>query len=624
VVALRPDGTREVYAGSDGGFGGDGGPAVEARLDSPEALAVDQDGNLYISDAWNFRIRKVDTSGTITTVAGKGGELSILDEGPNGDGGRATDAPIMPVHLAAGPDGSLFVVDQYSGGRIRKIDPQGIITSIAGGGERNESDAALATEVRFGTTPQSLAVDQSGNVYYTSAGQVYRVSPDGAVSAVTAEGAGFAGDGGPAAQAVLNSPRGLAVGPDGTLYIADSDNNLVRAVRPDGVITSVAGSGVREDSRDGLQQPDVVAVDAAGNLYVTTADTARIRKIDTGGAIVTVVELGLVVSGSTADDVVVESPAAVAVDPAGTVFVAGNSPVIAAAADGKVRPVADTEYVSALAAGPDGSVYVSKGDWIDRIHPDGATVTVAGLGVPWASTEPLPDVDGKRAAGSVLDTGDVTVSPTGELYLTSGRQVFRVDEDGILRFVVDLEDTEDFVEAEYTRLAIAVNRDGEIYLADALSDRVYAVNRAGEVRPFAGNGESAYYEEDRGDGAQATDASVSSPEDLAVAPDGTVYIATSNGIRRVSTDGEIDTVAEPQEGKNPTGVALDTAGNLYFTTPELHRVFVVVRPGELSRPFAWEVLWWGLAAVALLGAVVVVVLRHRRRPALDDEFIHSP
>jgi sugar lactone lactonase YvrE len=621
VVVLRPDGTREVYAGSGMGYSGDGGPAAEAELYNPLALAVDKDGNLYIADSYNFRIRKVDSSGTITTIAGSGEDLSILDEEPNGDGGPATEARIMPLDLAPGPDGSLYVVDQYANGRIRKIDPQGIITTLAGGGERRGDDARTAAEFTFGgSTPWSLAVDQGGNVYFSTADRVYRVGPGGELSAVTGEGAGFAGDGGPAAQALVNSPQGLAVGPDGTLYIADSRNNLVRAVRPDGTMTTVAGNGVLEDSGDGgaatdagLHEPELVATDGDGNLSVTTDRTARIRKIDTDGTISTATELGLVVDGVAADEVVVDQPAAVAVDTAGTVFVAGEASIIAATADDKARPVADTQYVTSLATGPDGSVYVPHDGMVDRVHPDGATVTVAGVGVRWTSDEPLPDVDGKRATTSVLDTGDVAVSPAGELYLTSGSRVYRVDRDGMLRFVVDLKDAEGSSDAEEVWLAIAVTRDGEILLADSTSHRVFAANNEGEIRTFAGNGENVYGD-DREDGAQATDAPVSSPDDLAVAPDGTVYIATSNGIRRVSTDGEIDTVAENEDGESPTAVALDANGNLYFTTPERHQVFVVVRPGELAQPFPWSVLWWALVAVAL-GAVVFRVVHLRRRIA---------
>ncbi len=622
VVALRPDGRREVYAGSGLGYSGDGGPAVEAKLNEPKALAVDQDGNLYIADAWNFRIRRVDTEGTITTLAGKGGDLSVMDEGPNGDGGQATEAPMMPVHLAAGPDGSLYLVDEYSHGRIRKIDPQGVITSIAGGGESAAETAESPAEVTFdGRTPSSLTVDQGGTVYFTETGWVYRVSSGGELSPVIREGTGFAGDGGPAAQALLNQARGLAVGPDGTLYIADSLNNRVRAVRPDGIITTVAGNGERQDSGDdgpatdaGLHEPAVVATDGAGNLYVTTDDTARIRGIDPSGTITTVAELGLVVDGVAATDVVVESPSAVAVDPAGTVFAAGDGAITAASADDKARLVADLEYVNALATGPDGSVYVPHDGRVDRFYPDGAMVTVAG-GVSWPGDEPLPDADGKRATSSVLEDGDVAISPAGELYLTSGSRVYRVDRDGRLRSVVDLKDVEGFEDPEDVALAIAVGRDGEVYVADTWGDRVYAVSGEGEVRPLAGNGEEASIG-DRGDGAEATDAPVSRPWDLAVAPDGTVYLATNNGVRRVSTDGDIDTVAEPRDGKNPTAVALDVHGNLYVTMQGLHQVFVVVRPGELAQPFPWGVLWWSLAAVALLAAVAMGV--RRRRLALAE------
>jgi len=631
VIAIRPDGKREVYAGSGSvEYSGDGGPAIRAGLGDVDALAVDQAGNLYLAEAYRGRIRKVDAAGTITTIAGTGQDLSTLYEGPIGDGGPATAAVVRPSHLAAAPDGSLYVADELGGGRIRRIDPRGTITTVAGGGEGGP-DATSATEASFGYGPLGpLAVDQAGNAYFVVDERVHVVRPDGGLSPVTSDGRGFAGDGGPAGQAQLNRPRGVAVGPDGSLYVADTDNNRVRAVRPDGTITTVAGTGTRtDDDGDGngngngdgdggpaaeatLVAPTGVATDAAGNVYVATSDATRIRRIDTKGVITTVARFGLVFGGP-ATEMVVDAPGAVCVDPAGTVYIAGYTPLMAVTTDGHVHQAAGVNSpvpdLLALAAGPDGSVYLTHDERVDRIYPDGTVVTVAGGGVGSFDTgEPLPPANGRRATSSVLDPGDVAIGPSGELYVTSASRVYRLNRDGTLESIANLNTADGFDRAEFDDMAIAVTRDGKLYVAG--DDRVFTVSGSGEIRVFAGNGD--HYDPDD-DGGDATEAALTEPEDLAVAPDGTVYIATMNGIRRVSPDGDIDTVLDGRAG-TPGSLALDAHGNLYFTVRSNNQVFVLVRPGELAQPFPWPTVWWATAIVAALAVMVLVVRRRRVSP----------
>jgi hypothetical protein len=634
VTAIHPDGKREHYAGANDNYdvSGDGGPATAAGLGSVDALAADKAGNLYISGQYENRIRKVDSAGTITTVAGTGADVSLADDVLLGDGGPATSAAVEPTALAAGPDGSLYVADDLGGSRIRKIDPNGVITSIVGGGETAIDDTTNPAEVNLSNAPTALAVGADGSVYFntTYSDRLYVLSPGGTVSPVTADGTGFAGDGGPAGQALLHRPQGLAVGPDGTRYVADTFNNRLRAVGPDGIMTTVAGTGKREDDGDGgpaadasLVEPEQVATDADGNTYLTSIDGRRIRKIDTRGRITTVAEFGLVVDGP-ATTMVVDTPVSVAVDPAGTAYVAGDTPLMAVTTDGKVHQMTDIPYddrreVGSLAAGTDGSVYQISNRRVDRIYPDGVVVTVAGgAAAPSGKTRVTRDVDGKRATTVVLDPSDVAIGPSGELYLASGTTVYRLNRDDTLKTIVDMTGVDGYEETENVGdLSIAVSRGGDIYVVAGLSDRVFAVNRSGQVRVFAGNGSDSTYE-DNGDGDDATDAPMASPTDVAVAADGTVYIATDDGVRRVSTDGEIDTVVQPLTngedlGGEPESLALDGQGNLYLTAVERNRLYVVVRPGELPQPFPWGLVWLGIGVVALV-AVAYGVIRYRRNP----------
>jgi sugar lactone lactonase YvrE len=626
VYAIRPDGRREVFAGSSqyGGFSGDGGPAGKARLNSPNALATGPDGSVYVVDSFNKRVRKISPKGTISTIAGNGKEGVAGKAVPNGDGGPATAATVNPTSIAVGADGSVYLGDELNDGRIRRVDPHGTITTIAGGGKKRMDDATSPADVSMAGAPGSLAVDQSGNVYFYYSYALYMVGPDGAMSPVAGDvdEHGYAGDGGPATQARLNGPSGVAVGPDGTRYLVDSLNNRVRAVRGDGVITTVAGNGSRRDAGDGgpaakaaLAEPELAATDAKGRLFI--GGGSRIREVAPDGTITTVATLGMVVDGDPARTVI-DDPSGIGVDPAGTVYVVGQTPLVAVPAHGRVKRLADPPpTVEALAGAPDGSVYVATGDRVDRVYPDGAVVTVAGGAAHWGRNDgPMPDANGKRATSAVIEPSDVAVGPSGELYVTSGTRVYRLTGDGVLRSIVDIKGLE---HAEYTRRLSIAAHDDVLYLADRESDRVFRVE-AGKVTPFAGDGTPGTYN-DPEEGDDAVDTPVPSPQDLAVSSDGTVYIATTDGIRRVNLAGELDTVVPRGaiKGGYAASLAMDAHDNLYFTSREMNQVRVVVRPGEMPGPFPWSVVWWCLAGAAVVGVALLVVRRRQNTAAIQHD-----
>jgi internalin A len=318
-----PPGTIRTIAGMttnyrQGGYSGDGGKAIDAQLYNPRAVAFSKTGDVYVGDALNHRIRKIDKDGVISTVAGKptNSNASGSPTGAfGGDGGPATEAQLNQPHgVAVDSKGNVYVADSLNN-RIRRIDPSGKISTIAGSdNKKGRPDGPAETAVlKF---PKSMYMTPDDVLYICNTGGNTILRMDLKADQLTVQRVAgnlyakrYGGDGRPATDAQLNTPQGVWVGKDGTVYISDSENNLVRKVTADGKINTIAGDTAAaqraaetnsypiagDSSGDGgpataahLNAPRGIAIDEGGNVYIAEESGARIRRIDPSGIITTI------------------------------------------------------------------------------------------------------------------------------------------------------------------------------------------------------------------------------------------------------------------------------------------------------------------------------------------------
>ncbi|MBE2290849.1 MAG: SMP-30/gluconolactonase/LRE family protein [Chitinophagaceae bacterium] len=315
-------------------YTGDGGPATAASINNPLGVAVDGAGNVYIVDTKNHCIRKVNSAGIISTIAGNG------TAGYSGDGGPATAAKLyIPNKIVLDVAGNILFVDNGNF-CIRKIDAGGIISTIAGTGVAgNSGDGGPATAAQVNGSP-GLAIDAAGNIYFSDVTKntIRKINTSGIVSTIAGCGlSGYMGDGGPATAARFNEPFGIAVDGTGNIYVAEYSNNCLRKISASGVVSTVTGALVAGYSGDGgpasiakLDRPASVVVDKNGNIYIGDHNNHVIRRISNTGIITTIAGTG--VSGYSGDGgpataATFRGPSDVCIDAMGSLLIAdyGNS-----------------------------------------------------------------------------------------------------------------------------------------------------------------------------------------------------------------------------------------------------------------------------------------------------------
>lgn len=599
-----------TLAGVPGGLGNVDGQGESARFCQPCGVAFDAAGTLYVSDYYNYAVRRVARDGRVTTLAGNVGE-------PGGSDGTGSAARFdRPLGLALDPAGNVYVAD--SGNHtVRKIAADGAVTTLAGrAGEPGSADGA-ARDARF-RSPCDVAVDGAGNVYVADSYNhvIRKISAAGAVTTLAglvemkggAPAGGFANGAGRAAR--FRCPRGLAVDAAGNLLVADTDNAVIRKVTPAGLVTTLAGSAGNAGYANGtgtvarFSAPQGLAVDAQGNVFVADTGNQAVRRVTSAGA-VTNVPLGDVRFTSLRD---------VAVDRAGTLAVVDNESQTVAlitpdrrvsvlagcpggqgSADG-TNATARFNRPCGVVADPQGRLWVTDNfnHTVRRVTPDGGVTTWAGrAGATGAA-------DGTNAAARFFWPSGADRDGAGNLYVAdAGNHTLRkVAPDGTVTTLAGSAGSSGSADgtggnARFSWPAdVALDAAGNAYVADRANHTIRKVTPSGAVTTVAGSAGRP----GRADGPAGA-SRFNSPTGVAVDPVGNLYVADTGNhtLRRIVPGGEVTTLAGCAGIKGfadgagvlarfngPADLAVDAAGNLIVMDRDNHLVRRVTPGGEVT------------------------------------------
>jgi sugar lactone lactonase YvrE len=578
IRKITPDGATSTFAGFPSATGSSDGRRELARFNRPAGIAVDSQGNVYVADAGNHTIRKITPDGVVTTLAGLAGTFGIVDGhgaaarfnnlgglavdtggnvyvtdgetpsnandpirkiSPTGDVTTVASGLVFPSDVAVDGNSTLFATVFN---RVVKITPQGLVSTFAGDGSYGTTDG-VGTDAKF-NNPSGLGIDSSGNLYVTDTGShtIRKITPNQLVTTVAGVSLQPGSDDGPALSAKFRNPAGVAAGPNGEVYIADTFNNEIRTIASQSVATLAgrAPIGSADGSRFSAQfyHPSGEAFDTSGNLYVADGGNNTIRKITTQGDVSTFAGSAGVAGSSDGIGSAARfnNPVGIAFDAAGNLYVAdsGNHIIRKITPAGLVSTIAGLAgnngtadgfrsnarfaFPSGVAIDSAGSVYVadSYNHTIRKITSAGNVTTFAGTPNPGA---PGSLVDGKGSAASFSYVYSIAIDSDGVLWVADRGNV-------AIRKI-----TPDATVSTFARLsnyALALDGSGHIYVADDYNSAIRKIDRAGVITTLGGWGPANFAE---GAGSAAL---FSSPSGIAVDGQGKVYVAdTGNNAIRV-------------------------------------------------------------------------------------------
>lgn len=606
IRKITPAGAVTTFAGSGAAGQTDGGPTT-ASFNGPQAVTVDASGNVYVADSKNNVIRRITPAGQVSTFA----------TGFNN-----------PEALVADGTGDIFVADQ-GGNVIKKISSSGIVSVFAGSGISGANNGS-GTAASF-NAPAGIAIDAAGYLYVSDSGDglIRKITPGGLVSTLAGSGSQGSNDG-TGTSASFNSPAGLAVDAIGDVFVADAGNDLIRKITPAGVVTTLAGSagsfgrGNGQGAAARFYNPKGIAIDPNGNLFVGDVNNNLVREVSTNGYTISAnLPSGLIFDGktgiisgtptaaspatnytitayntggtnSTVVNITVENPVVIVTTPPNISYVTPqkyliNSPIIPLQPANTGGSVPATIYgeVSTLAgSGSSGTVngngtaasftapggaatdlvgnlYICDANNIREISPSGTVTTLAGNGAAGFA-------NGTGSAVSFNNPQALTVDASGNIFVadTKNHVIRKVTQSGVVTTFAGIAGSAGLVDgaagtAKFNLPAgMTIDNGGNIYVADAGNNAIRKITPAGQVSTFV--------------------TGIADLSSIAIDQNGNIYAVDSGKglLRKISASGQVSTFAS---GFNlPSGVSVDVIGNIYVTNSGNNLIKKVSPAGAVS------------------------------------------
>lgn len=569
------------------------GNGTSASFKSPHGVAVDNNNNIYVADEANSVIRKITPDGTVTTFAGSG-----IAGSSNGTG---TGAGFRnPFDIAVDAGGNLYVADSKNH-KIRKITQAGLVSDFAGNGLVGHDDGQNATF----NDPAGVAIDKNGSLYVSDSGNnlIRKITADGTVS--TLAGSGAAGNAnGAGTSASFNGPIGIAVDAAGNVFVADSYNHLIRKITPAGVVNTLAGTGTAGDA-DGtgtaasFKDPIGLDIDAYGNLYVTDTQNDKIRKITPQGLVTGIT--GQATPGDANGDLAsatFNTPFGIAVDGDGNLYIGDTNnnlvrkiTVIKYAIDKSLPPGLKFDNKTGNISGMPTSVSPAADYHITAYSAGGSSTATVNIEVrDNNAVSPPPKISYVTPQNYIVgrtiapltprnDGGPVPAGVYGDVTVLAGNGQ-KGNANGAGASV-----------SFNAPNAVATDPNGNIYVADKANNLIRKITPDGVTTTFAGNGVAAVVD------GQGTAAGFNGPEGIATDAEGNIYVADTEGnvIRKITPDGVVTTLAGTGAtgGDNgpaatatfnkPLGIAVDDAGNVYVTEEGTCMIRKISVSGNVTR-----------------------------------------
>jgi sugar lactone lactonase YvrE len=621
IRKITSAGTVSTFAGLAGSSGSADGTGSAARFFQPAGVAVDSAGNVYVADSGNHTIRKINSCGVVSTLAGLAGSSGSAD----GTGSAASFS--FPAGMAVDSAGNIYVADSGNS-TIRKITPAGVVSTLAGLAGSSGSTDDTGDAARF-FQPYGVAVDSAGNVYVADSGNytIRKITPSRVVSTLAGVAGNRGSTDGTGGGASFSFPQAVAVDSAGNVYVADTSNYTIRAITPSGVVSTLAGLAGNRGSADGTGNaarfdfPNGVAVDSAGNVYVTDTVNNTIRTITPSGVVNTFAGLaGSLGSGDgTGSAASFTSPQGVAVDSAGNVYVAdtGNYTIRKITPSGVVSTFAGLARNSGSADGTgsaarffqpagvavdgSGNVYVAdSGNYtIRKITSAGLVSTLAGV------ARSLGSADGTGNAARFNNPFGVAVDSAGNVYVadTNNSTIRKITPSGVVSTLAGLAGSSGSADGVsgaarfFQPAGVAVDSTGNVYVADTINNTIREITPSRIVSTLAGLAGSVGSADGPGNAAR-----FNNPFGVAVDNASNVYVADSinNTIRKITPSGIVSTLAGLAGSRgsadstgsavrftSPNGVAVDSAGNVYVADTINSTIRVgVPAPPVITSPLA--------------------------------------